>query len=384
MRNLKRLTIIIGSILIMCGAFYVLNAYQKTNARVYIQFDVKSKIADEYQLFFSSKNEGWSEVDSETKDYNVPGSWQTIRFELPRVYSYLRLDMGKINTSDISLRDMYFGAINDSKVKLTELDMGLNEIDITESNDNLLIMNTTGTDPFLYFFILPYITASYEGYNLLNVLLNIIVSALAGLSFYFIMKRIRHTFGFVRELIGSRDLVLNLAKNDFKTRFASSYLGVLWGFIQPLITIVTYWFVFQVGLRSGDVGDVPFIIWFIAGIVPWFFFSEALTGATNVFSEYSYLVKKVVFKIELLPFVKILSAGFVQIFFILFIFIVYGFYGFPPNLYNIQIIYYFLCMLVLVTGITFLTSAVVLFFKDLNQIIAVIVQIGFWFTPIGW
>lgn len=363
MRYVKRLMIVIGSLLIMCGTFYVFNAYQKSNARVYIQLDVKSKIADEYQLFFSSKSEGWKEVDSETKNYNTPGSWQTIRFDLPRNYSYLRLDMGKNNTAEIALRNMHFGAINDTKVNLKELELSLNQIDITKSNDNLLIMNTTGTDPFLYFFTLPYITSSYEGYNLYYVLFNILVSVLVGLSFYFIMKRMRHSFGFVRELIKSKDLVLNLAKNDFKTRYASSYLGVMWGFIQPLITIVTYWFVFQVGLRSGDVGNVPFIIWFIAGIIPWFFFSEALTGATNVFSEYSYLVKKVVFKIELLPFVKILSAGFVQIFFVLFIFIVYGFYGYLPNLYNIQIIYYFVSMLILVTGITFLTSAVVLFSK---------------------
>ena len=90
--------------------------------------------------------------------------------------------------------------------------------------------------------------------------------------------------------------------------------GVIWGFIQPLVTIAVYWFVFQVGFRSGDVGDKPFVLWFIAGIIPWFFFSEALSSTTNVFLEYSYLVKKVVFKIEILPVVKIVSALFVHCF----------------------------------------------------------------------
>lgn len=108
--------------------------------------------------------------------------------------------------------------------------------------------------------------------------------------------------------MGNKNLIINLAKNDFKTKYASSYLGVLWGFINPLLTIVTYWFVFQVGLRSGDVGNIPFIIWFIAGIIPWFFFSDAFSSATNAFTEYNYLVKKVVFKIELLPLVKVFSA----------------------------------------------------------------------------
>ena len=63
------------------------------------------------------------------------------------------------------------------------------------------------------------------------------------------------------------------------------------------MTIAVYWFVFQVGFRSADVdGNYPFILWFMAGIIPWFFFSEALSSCTNVFMEYSYLVKKVLAK----------------------------------------------------------------------------------------
>ena len=72
-------------------------------------------------------------------------------------------------------------------------------------------------------------------------------------------------------------------------------MGIIWGFINPLITIAVYWFVFQVALRTGDVGGKTFILWFIAGIIPWFFFQEALSTSTNVFIEYSYLVKKVRF-----------------------------------------------------------------------------------------
>lgn len=90
------------------------------------------------------------------------------------------------------------------------------------------------------------------------------------------------------------------------------------------------------------------------------------------------------FKIELLPLVKVFSAFFVHLFFIAFILIVYAIYGYYPTLYNAQLIYYVFCLLILVISLSFFTSAVVLFFKDLNQIIAVILQMGFWFTPIGW
>ena len=90
------------------------------------------------------------------------------------------------------------------------------------------------------------------------------------------------------KLAESKDLVLYLSKNDFKTKYAGSYMGIIWAFIQPLVTIVLYWFVFQVGLRSGDIGDTPFILWLMAGLIPWFFFQEALVNATNCFAEYSY------------------------------------------------------------------------------------------------
>ena len=189
---------------------------------------------------------------------------------------------------------------------------------------------------------------------------------------------------FLKELLGNRKLILNLAKNDFKTKYAGSYLGIIWAFIQPVITVLVYWFVFEIGLRQTGNSDVPFVLWLIAGLVPWFFFSDALNGGTNSLLEYNYLVKKVVFKISVLPIVKILSAFFVNVFFILFTMVIYACYGKYPDLYYLQIIYYIICVFMLVLGLSYLTSAVVIFFRDLTQIINIILQIGVWMTPIMW
>lgn len=51
-------------------------------------------------------------------------------------------------------------------------------------------------------------------------------------------------------LLENRKLILNLAKNDYKKKFAGSYLGIIWAFIQPVVTVLVYWFVFEVGLNS--------------------------------------------------------------------------------------------------------------------------------------
>ena len=186
------------------------------------------------------------------------------------------------------------------------------------------------------------------------------------------------------ELYQNRKLVLSLAKNDFKTKYAGSYLGIVWAFIQPIVTILVYWFVFSVGLKAGTVSDYPFVLYLVSGIIPWFFFQDALNGGTNALIEYNYLVKKVVFKISILPIVKIISALFVHVFFVAFALILCACYGYTPSLYTLQIIYYSVCTFLFVLGLVYATSAIVIFFRDLSQIISIFLQVGVWLTPIMW
>lgn len=187
-----------------------------------------------------------------------------------------------------------------------------------------------------------------------------------------------------KNILKSKRLTVYLAKNDMKNRFAGSYLGVFWAFVQPIITIVLYWFVFQIGLRSGDVGDTPFVLWLMAGLIPWFFFQEAVMNATNSFIEYNYLVKKVVFNIDILPVVKIVSALFIHAFFIVVLLLVYTVSGYFPGLIAIQLLYYSFGMVALALGIAYLTSALAVFLKDISQFMGVLMQIGIWITPIMW
>ena len=118
----------------------------------------------------------------------------------------------------------------------------------------------------------------------------------------------------------NRSLIRELAKNDFKKKFAGSYFGILWAFVSPIISICVYWFVFTVGMRnaSGEVNGYPFVLWLIAGIVPWFLFSEILSSGTDVLLEYAYLVKKIVFNISILPVIKVITATVIHLILLLF------------------------------------------------------------------
>lgn len=183
----------------------------------------------------------------------------------------------------------------------------------------------------------------------------------------------------------NRKMIWDLAVNDFSTKYAGSSFGIFWAFVQPVITILVYWCVFQFGLKATPpIENVSYILWFSAGMVPWFFFSDGINAVTNCLLEYSYLVKKVVFDIELLPVIKIISAFFVHFAFIVLLFVICFFTGEPITVYILQVFYYLICMIVLVYAIGKMTAALILFFRDLGQIVNIVLQIGVWATPIIW
>lgn len=191
------------------------------------------------------------------------------------------------------------------------------------------------------------------------------------------------------ELWQNRHLIWKLAKNDFKKRYAGSYLGAVWAMIQPVVTVAMYYVVFdviigatdQVGARSAA---IPYVLFLTAGLVPWFYFTEALNNGTQALIEYSYLVKKVVFKISILPIIKVIAATFIHIFFVIVMLIIAAIYGYYPTIYTIQIVYYSFCMFVFVLALCYSTCAIMVFFKDIAQIINIMLQIGMWATPILW
>ncbi len=188
----------------------------------------------------------------------------------------------------------------------------------------------------------------------------------------------------VEKVVCNFSFIWQFAIDDFKMKYAGSGLGTLWAFLQPIITIVLYWFVFQIGFKSQPVENFPFILWLISGLVPWFFVSESVSNATGCMTEYSYLVKKVLFNIDILPFAKVISVLLVQLVLIVFTIILFAIGGYWPDLHYLQIPIYLLYMILLATGVSYFTATLYVFFKDTMQIVAIVLQIFFWMTPIVW
>lgn len=187
----------------------------------------------------------------------------------------------------------------------------------------------------------------------------------------------------LKEIVTRRKLICALAKADFKKRFVGSYFGMVWMFVQPLVTVLIYFFIFQLGFKSvPPVPGVPYVLWLVPGIVPWFFYSEALNCITGCLQEYSYLVKKVVFQVEILPVIKLISCLLVHGFFLLIMLIMALCFGKLPMATWIQILYYSFAASMLALAFGYLTSAIHVFFKDMAQIVSICLQFGMWLSPI--
>ncbi len=189
----------------------------------------------------------------------------------------------------------------------------------------------------------------------------------------------------MKELLANRRMIWKLSKNDFKTKYAGSYFGILWAFVQPVVTVLIYIVIFQAGFRATtSIEGYPYALVLISGIIPWFFFSESLLNATNCFVEYAYLVKKVVFQISVLPVVKVCSSLFVHVFFLALALVVFLCFGKVPPVQFVQLPYYCLCVILFTLALSYLTSSIVPFFKDFGQIVSICLQVGMWACPIMW
>lgn len=179
-------------------------------------------------------------------------------------------------------------------------------------------------------------------------------------------------------------LILTLAANDCKSRFAGSVLGGVWAFVSPAVTVCLYWFVYTIALKGTPIEGVPYILWLISGIIPWFFFADGLCGAASCFWDYRFPIRKIKFNPEYLPLIRILSAFFVHIVFTVFAYLLLLISGIALSAGQLWALYWLSGNFLLILGLGKIVSVLCVYLKDLAYGINVLVRLGFWITPIFW
>ncbi len=179
-------------------------------------------------------------------------------------------------------------------------------------------------------------------------------------------------------------MVFKFALNDLKKRYSGSIAGFIWAYVTPLVSILAFWFVFQVGFKNPPVNDMPFILWLVPSYIAWTYISDSVSQSSNVLYEYAFLVKKVKFNVMILPPIKVVGAFIVHSFFIIFTYVLFLIYRFPIHISWLQVLYYTFANTVFLIGVSYIVSALSVFWKDMIQVVNVILQVAFWLCPIFW
>jgi len=184
----------------------------------------------------------------------------------------------------------------------------------------------------------------------------------------------------IKELYAYREMIVSLVRKDLRGRYKGSVLGFLWTFINPLLQLVIYTIVFSIILRAGI--DKFYLFLFVA-LVPWIFFSSAVTGGSTSILSQQDMVKKIYFPRQVLP-IAYVTSSFVNMllcFCVIFVVLVVDGVGL-----NLKALFYLpIIMLVeyiLALGIGMLSAALTVYFRDLEYILGIITMAWMYLTPI--
>jgi lipopolysaccharide transport system permease protein len=200
----------------------------------------------------------------------------------------------------------------------------------------------------------------------------------------FILRSALHVW---RINVKNLKVVQDLTLRDFRLRYIGSILGRYWNLIHPLAMIVIYTVIFSqvMGARLGGIAaDNPYgyTIYLCSGLLAWNAFAETLQRGTNVFIEHGYMIKKVAFPIETLPSVvagsSTITFGLSLAVFIGLMFVV----GHPPTVPFLAVFAIFILQIIFAFGLVNILGTLNVFFRDVGQLVQIVIQIWFWLTPI--
>lgn len=187
----------------------------------------------------------------------------------------------------------------------------------------------------------------------------------------------------LEELIKYKDLFLILAYRDFKVRYAQTYLGFIWAFVQPALTLTIFTLVFSKAAKV-DTGDIPYPVFAIAGMSAWSYFAFVMSQSGNSIIGAQGMIKKIYFPRLVIPLSKAV-VGLVDFFIVMiFLCVIMAYYRFVPSGKILFLPVFVLINLLSALGVGIWLSALTVRYRDFTHIIPFAVQFGLYATPIAY
>lgn len=188
-----------------------------------------------------------------------------------------------------------------------------------------------------------------------------------------------------RALWQYRHFVISSIKNEFSSRFARSKFGGLWAIFNPLAMVTIYALILSNILQAKIVGiesQYSFAIYLTAGMLCWNLFSEIVTRSLNVFIANANLIKKAMFPKIVLPAILVGTCLLDNVLLFLAILVVFALLGHMPGMELLWLPLLMLSTISLGVGVGLTLGVLNVFLRDIAQLMPIILQILFWFTPI--
>jgi ABC-type polysaccharide/polyol phosphate export permease len=187
-----------------------------------------------------------------------------------------------------------------------------------------------------------------------------------------------------KKLVANRNLLKNLVIRDLKHRYVGSIGGFLWSVIHPVVSFISYTFVFTVitHIELGpEVGTNSFAIFFFCGFLPWFLFSDTIMRNCGAISDNAPLITKTVIPPEILP-ISITVSNFVHHMIGLAILLLVMVWFYSIHLSALWLILYVAMILMLAQGLGWIVAGLHVFVRDTIQALQILLFLWFWFTPV--
>ena len=179
------------------------------------------------------------------------------------------------------------------------------------------------------------------------------------------------------------ELLMNLTRREVKGRYSQSFFGVAWAVAQPLATMAVFTIVFSRVAKMPS-GGVPYPIFAYAALVPWFFFSNSVSSGTLSLITYRNIVTKTYFPREIVPLAQVCSR-FIDFFAAAALYAaLMAYYRIALGPWALMTIVFFALLVLFTVGFTFATSALNVFYRDVNPVVQIALQLWLYLTPVAY
>jgi ABC-2 type transport system permease protein/lipopolysaccharide transport system permease protein len=189
----------------------------------------------------------------------------------------------------------------------------------------------------------------------------------------------------LREVWGYRELLITLIERDLRVRYKQAALGLAWAVISPVVEMIAFTVLFtRVTHINIDMPHVPYVLFSYLGLIPWTFFSSAVTGGAASITSQVPLLNKLYCPREVFPLSAMGDACFDALIASVILLVLFPISGFAPKLESLWIPIVLLPMFMASIGIALVTSVITVYVRDFAQIVPMVIQIGLFATPVAY